>query len=181
MRPDAWISAEAAKKPAERATVRESAAVPTLTMSEATRLLRENNIPFGGQPGSKLKNWEQISSYVGANLLTSGGTLRGTASPLTEVNRTVKDDKVVAEVVGPAVPQGSGGRAAQSTTYDMVDERRLSGMDMDRYRNFYQSQRGRRPGPAAALLSPFTGYGGPRSTAIGNSNVSTATKTLLGV
>lgn len=206
----------------------------TLTMAQAVKLLKEAGVPYGGQAGSQLKNWESISSYVGANLLSSGGTPVATASYDTSVKRTVKSDKVIGTVVdasgkaikgdttfasagtttgGGGAPTygptgggaggsgtggafiggtngndgggggGTGGGAAtttKGTDYQMADERRLSGLELDQYRNFYSRMKGGRAAPSAALLAPYRGYGGPRSTQIGNSNTQTATKMLLG-
>lgn len=64
--------------------------------------------------------------------------------------------------------------------YGMRDEMRFSEAQMGLYRDAYSKMKGGRVAPAAQLLSPYRGYGGPRSTAIGNPNVQTATKMLLG-
>ena len=204
-------------------------------MAQAVKLLKEAGVPYGGQAGSQLKNWESISSFVGANLLSSGGTPVATASYDTSVKRTVKNDSVIGTVVdtkGKAVKgdttfspagtttggggtaggyqtgSGTGGSApygptgggaggggtggggttgsgtkdtnVKDTQYGMQDERRLSGLELAQYENYNLRMRGGRAAPSAALLAPYRGYGGPRSTQIGNSNTQTATKMLLG-
>lgn len=150
-----------------------NSAARTLTMSQAAKALKEAGVPFGGQAGSQLKNWEQISNYLGANIVSGAGALKGTASP----NSVATGGAEVSTAGGGG---GGGGSSSKSTTYAMADEPRMSGLEMDTYRNFYGKMKSGRTPQAAQLLSPYRGYGGPRSTAIGNPNVQTATKMLLG-
>jgi len=74
----------------------------------------------------------------------------------------------------------SGSSKKSSTDYPMLYESRYSESQIENLRDFYGKMKGGRTAPAAQLLSPYRGYGGPRSTAIGNPNVQTATKMLLG-
>lgn len=202
------------------------ATAKSMTLTEAVRLLKEAGVPYGGQAGSTLRTSEQIADYVGANLVTSGGLPKGTASPTTSVKytggkasvvdaqgRPIKGDTTFAPAgtgggggtggagaTGSTVTGGGSGTGAgyveassrlggntggaatttKGTDYQMADERRLSGLELDQYRNFYSRMKGGRAAPTAALLAPYRGYGGPRSTAIGDPNTQTATKMLLG-
>ena len=69
----------------------------------------------------------------------------------------------------------------KSTTYAMAEEDRYTQGQIDNLRSVYSKMKGGRASPAASLLSPFRGYGGPRGTPVGNANTTTATKMLLGV
>lgn len=69
---------------------------------------------------------------------------------------------------------------AKNNIYTMQEEARYSASQIGNYKDFYSRMRNGRVAPAASLLSPYRGYGGPRSTMVGNANVQTATKTLLG-
>lgn len=178
----AMQSPNASKKPVASSSTAATTAAKTLTMSQATSMLKEAGVPYGGQAGSQLKDWESIANYVGANLTTGSGSLKATASPNTTVNRSIgSNDTVKTTIVDTGGGGGGGGgSSSKSTTYAMADEQRMSGLEMDTYRNFYGKMKGGRTPQAAQLLSPYRGYGGPRSTAIGNPNVQTATKMLLG-
>ncbi len=35
----------------------------TLTMAQAAKMLKEQGVPYGGQPGSVLRDWDAISNY----------------------------------------------------------------------------------------------------------------------
>jgi len=207
----------------------------TLTMTQAVTKLKEIGVPYGGQAGSQLKDWDAIAKYFNTNIVsgnysdTSPGTgalgnplpkpgvikaVSGTAgSPGSAASGlpslvggggtagggTTGGGTGGAGATGSTVTGGGAGTGAgyneassrlggggstttkkSSTDYEMLDEPRFSAAQIETYRSFYGKMKGGKVAPSAALLSPYQGYGGPRSTAIGNSNTQTATKMLLG-
>lgn len=167
----------------------------TLTMAQAVTKLKEAGIPYGGQAGSQLKDWDAISKYFNTNIVsanysdTSPGTgFLGNLQPKPGVIKAVSGTAGTPGAAAGGLPAvtssggaaNSGGSGKKSTDYAMLDEPRFSQAQMDNYRSFYGKMKGGRVAPTAQLLSAYRGYGGPRSTAIGNPNVQTATKMLLG-